>query len=236
MRRLKDTPGAPGHLELLKLAPPERLFVQRWIELFDWAADIHFQHRPVALADAEAEERAAEGFHVPLLAAEVAALRAAPTFSRELVATNPILAAEGLAANPAARLHHPLYLFHAINILLDATGSSFEDRLGRIEQAWTTSADIDHRVYFRVSKLRALPAKRPDGRLRLLPVEGLPDTVRLVTDQWFGVPEMEAVAPVPAILEVTVRARDGNGALAARGKSEFFLNGDPRKMRKSRSD
>src|SRR6266496_266723 len=134
MRRLKDTPGAPGHLELVKLTGDQILFVQRWIELFDWGADIQFQHRPVSLTEAKAEKREAEkrgtsNFHVPLLTAEAAELRAAPRFSRRLVATNPILAAERLAAKRAPKRHHPQYLFHAIKILLDATSPSFEDRL-----------------------------------------------------------------------------------------------------------
>jgi len=223
MRRLKDTLGAPGHLELVKLTRSQILFVQRWMELFDWGADIQFQHRPVSLAEAKAEKREAEkrgptNFHVPLLTAEVAELQAAPRFSRRLVATNPILAAERLAAKPAAKLHHPQYLFHAIKTLLDATSPSFEDRLGKLKQDWATSTDIDYVVYFRVTKLMALPAKRKKSCFQLLPKDGLPEnvlpeSVRLAANKWFEAPEIGSAARVPPVVKVTATARDPNGAM-----------------------
>jgi hypothetical protein len=193
-------------LELLKLTSSQRLFVQRWIELFDWTADIHFQFRPVSLAEAEAELLIAEGFHEPLLVAEVDELRQAPLFSTALIDINPTLAAERLAANQAAKLHHPLYLFHAINILLDTGPSSFEERLERLEDAWRVATETDYVVYFRVTKLRALPSKRDESPVRLTSTAGLPDPVKLTIADWKEKPEL-------GILRVVTRTRDPKGAL-----------------------
>jgi hypothetical protein len=91
MRRLKEDPLAPGHPQLLQLTSPQRLFVQRWMELFDWSSDIHFQTRPISLEEAQAElhEKDCVGIHPNLLNAEIAELKAAKKqpFSYDLVET-----------------------------------------------------------------------------------------------------------------------------------------------------
>lgn len=154
MRRLKDAPGVHRHRELVALPPTQRLFVQRWLELFDWAADVHFQIRPVQLAEAEAEANAAEGYHVPLLSAEIAELRNLPAFTPATIHADPVAAAERLAATRAAILHHPQYLFHALNVFLNPDPPNFEDRIEKLRQGWAGSAMQEYVFYFAVRKLR----------------------------------------------------------------------------------
>ncbi len=216
MRRLKDTPGAPGHLELLKCSPSQRLFVQRWIELFDWDSDIHFQFRPVSPAEVKNELDTSEGFHRQLLQAELSGLKAANTqpFPDHLIDTDPTFAAERLAALADARVHHPLYLFHAINIFLGEEPEAFPDRVTRLQKAWADCAPSEYRFYFRTTSAGRPPASRKTSPVKLLRWDALPESARAVATRWCEATESgQEPLSLPSAFEIVVVAEDTNAAL-----------------------
>lgn len=221
MRRLKEDPLAPGHPQLLQLTSPQRLFVQRWMELFDWSSDIHFQTRPISLVEAQAElhEKDCVGVHRKLLNAEIAELEAAKKqpFSYDLVETDPILAAERLAASPHAARHHPLYLFHGIRILL-GSNESFENRVAKLALSWASSPS-EYRLYFRLTRPGRDPADRKNSPLKRLPWLELPEHLRALAAEW---PFQRAAEPSTElepetkqffVVQITATARDSNAAL-----------------------
>lgn len=212
MRRLKIAPPAPGHLELAELPERQRLFVQRWMELFDWAADVHFQVRPEFLTEVEAEVAAAKGFHVPLLKAEIQELRKAQSFAVAMVEANPVEAAERLSVTPSALLHHPQYLFHDVNTLLSAPPAEFSERVAKLRDSWAASAMQEYALYFAVRKLRALPVLKTDAQIKLLSKDAIPSEVRSVAPDLFSLTGGPNDGPVP-VFEIAATARDTNSAI-----------------------
>jgi len=216
MRRLKDAQGVPGHLELSKLNASERLFVQRWMELFDWGSDIYFQCRPISAAEVKKELDTSEGFHQPLLKSELADLKVSnkQPFSYQLVDTHPMFAAEQLSASQHAQGHHPLYLFHAINVLLGNDPEDFASRVMKVQQVWTDSASSQYRLYFRTTRGGKPPAKHEATPVKLLTWENLPEPVRELATCWCELGQSgQEQSRLPSAFEIVVVAKDTNAAI-----------------------
>jgi len=218
MRRLSDAvEGSGHHIELLRLTPSQRLFVQRWIELFDWNSPIYFQIRPITLKEAKREASGLEGFQATLIGAEIEDLvaDALQPFLLEMIDEHPLLAAEKLGGVSVACGLHPLYSFHALKILLRTEEGSFGRRLLELLEGWESTTQESYRLYFRITGGGVKPTNSDQTNLKVLP---WPEVAEMVREAAAKSAEntaggaAEGSQPV-GIMQVSVRALDPNAAL-----------------------
>jgi hypothetical protein len=156
MRRLTED-ERHEHSNLLHLTPRERLFVQRWMELFDRQAIRGVRCRlfsPSKLLH-EIGNHHQPDFHVPIMNDElsVQALTSLADFRFEIVQSEPITLAESLAASVSALGFDHGFLFHAYKAMLYPRTESFQNRLEKLRQWWlenSTSRPIE--VVLRTTK------------------------------------------------------------------------------------
>src|SRR5688572_7415444 len=120
MRRLAEDQRALQE-SLLSLTPPRRLFVQRWMELFDREAVYGVRARPISY-DSVVRELAAHtrnDYHISIIKDE----RAASTVPQlkeacQKIDRDPLAAAEAMGASLLSTGFHPSFLYHAFKLLL----------------------------------------------------------------------------------------------------------------------
>lgn len=140
MRRFDDS----EHANLLALAAPERLFVQRWVEMFDRSAILGLRCRPSSYAtvDHELKSHGQSDFHVPIMQDERAILSpdllSAFDFAR--IPFEPVSTAERLASITSGVGFHHAFLYHAYKIMVGTSLPSFIERLESLRDWWLANS------------------------------------------------------------------------------------------------
>lgn len=217
MRRFEED-ARHEHSNLLRLTPQQRLFVQRWVELFDRETVRGLRCRPF-WPDRVREERARHAdsrFHSPILDEELSAptVDSLESFDIRALMVTPARCAESLAASVSALGFHHGFLFHAYKSMLYPPETSFEERIGKLRSWWLANAhDREMQVVFRVTKTgRDPPSSRPD--LRIIRWDALPETVRECGKEsleWWS-RHQECALKNYYVVAVTVSARDAVSA------------------------
>lgn len=177
---------------LCSLPPGRRLFVQRWLELFDRDATHTERARPVSAesVDSELRQHEQEDFHLPLMREERAAMQPI-RFGRigvEDVDSDAVSACDRLAAGLLAVGFHPSFLYHAFKSFLSPRDTPFEDRYEGLMRWWSQNATPRQMTVVLRPTAHGVPPATGDKHWSLNKWSDLPqamrDSVRRDTDWW----------------------------------------------------
>jgi hypothetical protein len=218
MRRLAED-ERHEQSSLLRLTPPQRLFTQRWIELFDQEAICGLRCRPVwhEKIKAEINSHHQPDFHAKLMKEELSV--SAPAQISDInfakLESRPVGLAEDLASAVSTLGFDHGFLFHGFKAMLYPPGVSFASRLEKLREWWTANA-VPRRiqVVFRMKKGGKLPP--PGSLLQVSKWNSLPPQIRQSAQEcldWWAT-HKEIAEQNGAFLIVSTRACDPNNAVA----------------------
>lgn len=180
MRRLEED-ERHEHANLLRLEAPQRLFVQRWIELFDRDATLGVRCRPFWPDKVRLEmgRHTARDYHVAIMRDELSASTLVPLTELDFgrVQSQPMEFAQSLGAAVSALGFDHSFLFHAYKAMLYPRDIPFEERLGKLREWWVAnSASRTMKVAFRTIGPGIPPAMA--SPIELVRWNYLPDQIR----------------------------------------------------------
>jgi hypothetical protein len=218
MRRLTED-QRHEHSSLTNLTGTQRLFVQRWIEIFDREAILGVRCRPFwpDKIASEIKSHYQRDSHTRIMNDELSACTLAPitSINFENLQSQPVELAEALGSAVSALGFDHGFLFHAYKAMLYPPKVPFRERLEKLRQWWiANSTPRPINVVLRTNKGGMVPAT--GSTLQLVKWKSLPpqilDCAQHCVDWWTTYQQPEQ-SDSPFFL-VSTSACDSNNAVA----------------------